>query len=88
MQSHEPTMTASSGADVRLPFSRAASCRRTPAGRHARPFAYGGVYLLVAGHLIKAYVRWGYPLWAHFAAEALNVFLGERSGSCIKGCLA
>jgi DoxX-like family len=34
-------------------------------------FAYIGVYLLGPDHIVKAYVQWGYPPWAHFVAGAL-----------------
>lgn len=34
-------------------------------------FAYIGVYLLVPGHIVRSYVEWGYPPWAHFVAGAL-----------------
>ena len=33
--------------------------------------AYIGVYLLIPGHVVKSYVQWGYPPWAHFLAGAL-----------------
>ncbi len=33
-------------------------------------FAYMGVYLVGPGHIVKAYVQWGYPPWAHFVAGA------------------
>jgi hypothetical protein len=32
-------------------------------------FTYGGVYLL--GHIVYAYVTWGYPPWSHVMAGAL-----------------
>jgi hypothetical protein len=34
-------------------------------------FAYIGVYLVGPGHIVKSYVQWGYPPWAHFVAGAL-----------------
>lgn len=36
----------------------------------AASFAYIGVYLVGPGHIVKAYVQWGYPTWAHFVAGA------------------
>ena len=47
--------------------------RWKPVGRvlFAASFAYLAVYLLGPGHIIKAYVQWGYPPWAHFVAGAL-----------------
>ncbi len=56
-------------------------------------FAYGGVYLL--GHIVNAYVQWGYPPWSHFAAGALFLlaaillsfrrtrWLGAVAGLCV-----
>jgi hypothetical protein len=32
----------------------------------AASFAYTGLYLVGPGHIVKAYVQWGYPPWAHF----------------------
>ena len=37
----------------------------------AAALAYIGVYLLIPGHVVESYVRWGYPQWAHFVAGAL-----------------
>lgn len=37
----------------------------------AAAFAYLAVYLLGPDHVVKSYVRWGYPTWAHFVAGAL-----------------
>jgi len=34
-------------------------------------FAYIGVYLVGPGHVVRAYVQWGFPPWAHFVAGAL-----------------
>jgi len=56
--------------------------------------ACAGVYAL--GHIVKAYVRWGYPPWAHFAAGALflsaAIFLPLRRtrwlGAILGGCVA
>jgi hypothetical protein len=36
----------------------------------AAAFAYIGVYLVGPGHIVKSYVQWGYPPWAHFVAGA------------------
>jgi len=37
----------------------------------AASFVYIGVYLVGPGHVVKSYVQWGYPPWAHFVAGAL-----------------
>jgi hypothetical protein len=37
----------------------------------AASFAYLAVFLLGPGHIVKAYVQWGYPPWAHFVAGFL-----------------
>jgi len=39
-------------------------------------FAYIGAYLLGPDHIVKSYVAWGYPPWAHFVAGALFLLAG------------
>lgn len=38
---------------------------------YAAFFAYMGLYLVGPDHVVKSYVRWGYPPWSHFVAGAL-----------------